>query len=127
MNARVAAQIEAVHECLMTRYPGSFHRRVAVREFLTRICANHIALGLGDSNLASEICSESDARHWQRLSEVLLGNELLQAGLPLTPSRHGPDFLIAQNGRRTWIEVICPQPTSVPADYSRASLATITP
>jgi hypothetical protein len=117
VNEKVAAQIETVHDCLLARYPGSFHRRVAVREFLTRICARHIESGLGDPNLAAELCSKDDARYWQRLSEVLLANEILDVGLALTPSRKGPDFLIEVDGRKVWIEVICPQPTGVPEDW----------
>jgi type I restriction enzyme S subunit len=42
---------------------------------------------------------------------------MLQVGLPLTPSRNGPDFLIEVDGRKIWIEVICPQPTGIPEDW----------
>lgn len=117
MNEKVAAQIEAIHDCLLARYPGGFHRRVAVREFLTRICARHIEAGLGDPNLATELCSADEARYWQRLSEVLLASEMLDVGLPLTPSRNGPDFLIETDGLKIWIEVICPQASGVPRDW----------
>lgn len=117
MNEKVAAQIEVVHDCLLARYPGGFHRRVTVREFLTRVCARHIESGLGDPNLPSELCSSDDARYWQRLSEVLLANEMLEVGLRLTPSRNGPDFLIEINGRKIWVEVICPQASGVPEDW----------
>ena len=117
MNAKIKEQIEAVHHCLLERYPDGFHRRVAIREFLQRICARHIELELGDPNLATELCSGDEARYWQRLSEVLLANEMLDVGLPLTPSRDGPDFLMEIDGRKLWIEVICPQPTGIPQDW----------
>jgi hypothetical protein len=117
VNEKIAAQLEAVQSYLLARYPDGFHRRLAVREFLQRICARHIKLELGDPNLATELCSGDEARYWQRLSEVLLANEMLAVGLALTQSRNGPDFLIEIDGRRVWIEVICPQPTGIPQDW----------
>ena len=114
MNGKIAEQIEAVNCFLLARHPDGFHRRVAIRKFLQNICARHIELGLGDSNLVKELCSGDDARYRQRLSEILLANEMLDVGLPLIPSREGPDFLVEIDGRRIWIEVICPQPTGIP-------------
>ncbi len=110
-----------IKQHLLSRYPGDFHRTVAVREFVERICLRHIELGLSDSNFESNLCSGDDARYWQRLSEALLSNELLEGALDLRPSRKGPDFLIQHEGRNIWIEVICPEPTGVPADWLESS------
>ncbi len=115
-----------IKEHLMSRYPGDFHRTVAVREFVERICLRHIDLGLADSNFESNLCSGDDARYWQRLSEALLVHELLEANLDLRPSRNGPDFLIQHEGRNIWIEVICPEPTGVPADWLQSNSGTVT-
>jgi len=117
VNEKIAGQIEAVNSYLLTRNPDGFDRRVAIRKFLQCICARHIELGLGDSNLVKELCSGDDARYWPRLSEILLANEMLEVGLPLTPSRDGPDFHMEIDGRSIWIEVICPQPTGIPQDW----------
>lgn len=110
-------ELVKIRQCLQTRYPGDFHRTVVVRDFLDRICTRHVSLGLGDADLADKLCSGDEARYWQQLSEILLGHELLEAGLPLTPSHEGPDFLIEHEGRRIWIEVICPQPAGIPEDW----------
>ena len=115
-----------IKEHLLGRYPGAFHRTVAVREFVERICLRHIDLSLADSNFESNLCSGDDARYWQRLSEALLVHELLDANLDLRPSRNGPDFLIQHKGRNIWVEVICPEPTGVPADWLQSNSGTVT-
>lgn len=102
---------------ILSRYPGDSHSRVAVREFVGRICKRYIKLGLADPNFEDNLCCGSDARFWQRLSEALLAHELLEVGLDLRPSRDGPDMLIKHEGRNIWIEVICPEPTGVPTDW----------
>jgi type I restriction enzyme S subunit len=51
------------------------------------------------------------------VSEAIVGHELRAVGLPLTPSCNGPDFLIEQDGRRTWVEVMCPEPTGIPTQW----------
>lgn len=106
-----------IREYLQTRYPGDFKNTVAIREFVERVCCRHIELGLGDANLVTDLCSGSDARYWQRLSEVLLGHELLEARLPLQPSHDGPDFQFQHEGRNIWIEVICPEPGEIPKEW----------
>lgn len=110
-------QAQAIRQCLLSRYPGDFYRTVAVREFLERICQRHLDLDLGDANLAQKLCSGDESRYWQQLSEILLAHELLEAGLELTPSHEGPDFLIEHQGQKIWIEVICPRPEGIPADW----------
>ena len=117
MNDNLPRQLEAVRSCLAARYRGDHQRTVAIRAFLQSICDRHSSAGLGDPNLPTELCSGDEARYWQRLSEVLLCNEMLQVGLSLRPSRDGPDFLVELDGLRVWIEVICPQATGVPKDW----------
>ncbi len=114
---KVASAVEAIRSYLLARYAGDFHRKVAVRNFLLDVCEQHVRLGLGDANFHGELCSGDEARYWQRLSEVLLGNEMRAVGLPLQPSRDAPDFCMEVDGRRIWVEVICPQPAGVPADW----------
>ena len=91
---------QAIKECLLARYPGNFHSTVAVREFLEQICKRHLDLDLGDIDLAQKLCSGDEPRYWQQLSEILLGHELLEAGLLLTPSHEGPDFLVPYQDRK---------------------------
>jgi hypothetical protein len=115
--ARIAAQTAVIEAHLLARYPSTFFRSVTVRNFIRHVCIQHIERGLGDANFATELCAGVDARYWQRLSEALIGNELLTAGLPVQSSSHGPDFLLEIDGHRIWIEVICPQPTGIPQDW----------
>lgn len=114
---RRESQLQAVRQCLLARYPGDFDRTVKVREFLERACGRHIELALGDADFAQKLCSRDESQFWQQLSEVLLAHELLEAGLKLVPSRDGPDFLLEHEGRRIWIEVICPRPEGISAEW----------
>jgi type I restriction enzyme S subunit len=107
-----------IKEYLLKRYPGDFHRTIAVRDGLEQICLRHIERGLGDPNFVNELCADSDTRYWQRLSEALLANELIEAGLALQPSRPGrPDFLIEHQGQNIWIEAMCPEPKGLPKEW----------
>jgi hypothetical protein len=107
-----------ISEYLDARYRGRQGRAVAERDFIERACRRHIKLGLADQGFEEGLCSGSEARYWQRLSEVLFGHELLEAGLDVKPfRRHGPDFLIEHQGGKTWIEVTCPEPEGIPADW----------
>jgi hypothetical protein len=114
---RRESQLHAVRVCLLERYPGDFHLTVAVREFLEHACERHLELRLGDADFAQKLCSKDDSQYWQQLSEVLLAHELLDAGIKLVPSRDGPDLLIEHAERRIWIEVICPRPEGIPAEW----------
>lgn len=108
-------QFQQIQGHLLARYPGD--RMVTVRNFLESACRRHIDLTLGDPDLASKLCSVDEPDYWQQLSEILLGHALLEAGLALTPSHNGPDFLIEHEGQRIWIEVICPEPMGVPQSW----------
>src|ERR1700721_4696878 len=92
--ARITAQTQLVEAHLLARYPSTFHRSVVVRSFIRDVCVQHIESDLGDENFAIELCAGVDTRYWQRLSEAMIGNDLLAAGLPVRPSRHGPDFML---------------------------------
>lgn len=115
--ARLAADTERIEAHLLARYPSAFHRSVAVRTFVRDVCVQHIERDLGDANFTVELCAGVDTRYWQRLSEALLGNELLAVGLTIRSLPQGPDFLLEVDGHRIWIEVICPEPTGIPDDW----------
>lgn len=102
---------------LKTRYQGDSSWLIKVREFVESLCRRHIELGLADQNFESRLSSGDEAQYWQRLSEALLAGELLDAGLDLQPSRNGPDFLVMHEGRKIWVEVICPEPRGIPDDW----------
>src|SRR5689334_13838931 len=103
-------------EYLLNRYPGSSPYREAVRDFVERICRRHMELRLADEDFEANLCAGDESRYWQRLSEALVGHELLEKGLRVRPSRKGPDFLVDHEGRNIWIEVICPEPSGLPTE-----------
>lgn len=113
-------ELEKIRSCIASRYEGDNEKAIAVRAFLDRICSRHVELDLGDNDLADKLCSGDENKYWQQLSEILIANELLESGVKLTPSHSGPDFLIDQDGKRIWIEVICPQGTGLPAEWLAA-------
>ena len=106
-----------LNQFLKTRHRGNSSTTIRVREFVERLCKRHIELGLADQDFENRLCNGSDAEYWQRLSEALLAGELLNAGLDLRPSRDGPDLLLMHEGRKIWIEVICPEPRDIPDDW----------
>lgn len=102
---------------LLQRYPGD-GRRQTVRDEIVKACNAFVASGLADTNFTEELCSGSDQRFWSRVSEALLAARLREMGLDPAPSKGGgPDFLLTENGRKTWIEIICPEPVGLPSDW----------
>lgn len=106
-----------IDQFFLARYPGDGSEQIKVREFLRWLCTQHIKLGLADPNFESNLCGGDEPRYWQRLSEALLAYELLDAGLDVRPSRNGPDFLVMHDGRKIWVEVICPEPLGIPEEW----------
>ena len=104
---------------LLARYPSHSSECIKVREFVQCLCKRHIKLELADQDFENSLCSGDEPRYWQRLSEALLAYELLEAGLDVRPSRDGPDFLVVHEGRKLWVEVICPEPVCVPENWLR--------
>ncbi len=106
-----------LNQFLLARYPGDSNNRIKIREFVQCLCKRHMELGLADQNFESNLCSGGEPQYWQRVSEALLAHELLDAGLDVKSSRDGPDFLVMHEGRKIWVEVICPEPTGVPENW----------
>lgn len=108
---------ELIETFLLKRYPSD-GRPKAVREKIACACDDFVKSGLADSNFIKELCSGSEKRYWSRVSEALLAARLKNIGLTPEPSHDGgPDFSVTYNGRRIWIEVICPEPTGLPSGW----------
>jgi len=81
---------------------------------------------LADAKFTKELCSGSEQKFWSCVSEALIAARLRDVGLDPAPSEGGgPDFLLTENGRRIWIEVICPEPTGVPSDWLNPELGKV--
>ncbi len=114
-----------IESFLLQRYPGN-GRRQAVREYIASACIELVQSGLADSNFIKELCSGSEQKFWSRVTEALLAACLKSIGLTLEPSPGGgPDFLVIENGRRIWIEAICPAPTGIPSEWIEPKVGTV--
>lgn len=106
-----------IENFLQRRYPGSGRRQVW-RDELANACNSFVKSGLADAKFTQELCSGSEQKFWSCVSEALLAEHLRKAGLDPAPSRGGgPDFLVVENRRKIWIEVICPEPIGVPSEW----------
>lgn len=107
----------SIETFLQQQYPGNGRRQV-VRDEIANVCNAFVRSGLADANFTTELCSGSDQKFWSRVSEALLAARLSSMGLyPVPFSGGGPDFLLIDNERKIWIEVICPLPKGVPSDW----------
>lgn len=105
-------------ESFKARYPHESEKGRLIRQRVEEVCNDFINAGYGDINTAQRLCSTDDGRYWQQLSEVLIATQLLRTGISIEHPRAGPDFLFEYNGRRIWIEVICPEPRGIPSDWT---------
>ncbi len=100
------------------RYPGENQHSVAYRQELIRVCNEFVGRGLADTNFVRELTLGQDSRFWSCLSEALLADRLSSKTFPdRSIVGEGPDFLVMDGDRKVWIEVICPEPRGVPADW----------
>jgi type I restriction enzyme S subunit len=99
------------------RYPLETEGHRTLRERGVAACREYLEKGLGERDAEERLCSPRDEIYWQQLSEVLFARQLTQAGLLPSHRGSGPDFLIEHEQRRIWIEVICPTPAGIPADW----------
>jgi hypothetical protein len=112
--------------CLEPRYPGDGCRAV-VRDALQQICEEFLTSGLADPKFEAELTSGSDAKFWSSISEALIFRRLRgKIFAPRSSVGSGPDFLLEIGSKRLWIEVTCPEPTGVPADWRQSRTDAVT-
>lgn len=108
------------------RFPGDHPRTVAVREYLVRVCEDLIGRGRADPKFAAELASGSDQKFWACMSEAFIGDRLRDKQFGARDTQgEGPDFLVMDGARRIWIEVVCPEPANVPADWLNPKLGAV--
>lgn len=107
-----------IEEHINQRFPCDTPQCVAYRQSLIRVCNEFIDRGLADPTFIGELTSSQDSKFWSRLSEALLADRLRNKTFPpRTNPGEGPDFLVLDGTRKTWIEAICPEPRGVPEDW----------
>ncbi|WP_372526248.1 hypothetical protein [Piscinibacter sp.] len=100
------------------RFPGDHPRTVAVRHYLANACTEFVRSGLADPKFVSELTGGSDQKFWACVSEALIAARLRDKRFGSRKTMgEGPDFLVMAGTRRVWIEVVCPEPVNVPADW----------
>lgn len=109
-----------LHDAIAARYLMPGPEGDVLRSAVENACEAFLASGQGDPNARQKLSSPDDATYWQQLSEVLVARELTNVGLSISHPRAGPDILLEHEGRRIWIEVICPEPTGLPAEWTNA-------
>lgn len=85
---------------------------------LSSVCQAFVDSGLADPKFVVELTSGSDSKFWSGVSEALLAEWLRDKTFPArSKSGQGPDLLVMDGDRKVWIEVICPEPSGLPATW----------
>ena len=98
--------------------PGDHPRTAAVRQYLAAACTELVNRGLADPKFITELRADSSQKFWSCVSEALVAYRLRDKTFCPRESRgKGPDFLVMASTRKVWIEVVCPEPVHVSADW----------
>lgn len=114
-----------LEKCLAERYPHESDEGRAIREHITEVCKKYIKLNPSDGEVEKNLCSKNKNKYWQQLSEVLLADKIIKAGIQITRETSGPDFLVEHEGKRIWIEVITPEPTDIPNEWINSEMGKV--
>lgn len=107
-----------VARAIAARLPGDHPRTVAVRDHLQNAVIGFLRSGHADPQFLSAFCDTREHEFWSRLSEALVAQRLEGKVFEKAKSPgEGPDLLLRHEGRRIWIEVVCPEPVDVPAEW----------
>lgn len=118
--------MDRIAASLLSRFPGT-GRPATIRESLAEVCIKFIQSGLADPKFEAELTGRSETAFWSCMSEALVFRSL--NGKSFADRRAvgiGPDFLLEINGRRVWLEVICPTPSGIPTSWLEIQLDTAT-
>jgi type I restriction enzyme S subunit len=99
------------------RYPNDGPQELYAAN-LASACQRFVDSGLADLNFSAELTSGLDSKFWSRVSEALLAERLNDKKLlPRSTPGPRPDFLVLQDNRKVWIELICPEPVGLPDSW----------
>ena len=115
----MAKRVMTLTDAIKSRYPHQSEKGQLLRQRVEAACRQFIDSNLGDDNAEQKLCSTDDRVFWQQFSEVLFSDQLTKAGLHVSHGAEGPDFLFMHERRKIWIEVICPEPTRVPDEWTK--------
>lgn len=112
-------------EALALRIPGDNSTAVRLRAALLESCQTALDAALLDAGALGRLCGTDDGLYWGAMSEVLLADKLVRAGLQPAHQEPGPDFRIEHGGKTIWIEAITPLPSGVPCDWLNHSTGVV--
>lgn len=92
-----------------------------------QVCEKFAESGLADPKFVKELTSGSEQKFWACISEALIADRLRgkEFGVRKTRRGKGPDFLLMEGDRKIWIEVVCPEPINIPADWLDPQLGAV--
>ena len=102
--------------CVAAYRPGEHPRTAAIRDRLVDVISTFVASGRADPKFLDELQIDERA-FWSCASEALVFCRLVGKVFPERKLGHGPDLLVVDEGRRLWIEVVCPQAMRVPQEW----------
>ncbi|MBN2751406.1 MAG: hypothetical protein JXQ84_01740 [Rhodospirillaceae bacterium] len=94
-----------------------FSENRRVRECLTGLFKRYDEWGLKDTKFDTDFTSGRDEHFFGYLWEMLLASHLKGLGLDLQSKDEGPDFCFLNEGRKIWVEAVCPGPEGLPDDW----------
>jgi hypothetical protein len=99
-------------------FPGDHPKTVALRQYLTNTCTDFVSSGMADPKFIRELTSGENQKFWACISEALVADRLKGMNFGARKTKgSGPDFMVMDGSRKVWIEVVCPEPVDVPADW----------
>jgi hypothetical protein len=105
---------ERVKTALDKQFPNEPHQKAII----LGLWEKYAALKLPNHHFVSELTSGNKAKVFQRNWEMLLARHLDALGYKVNNvSKEGPDFWIEHEGKKIWIEAICPTPQSIPQHW----------
>lgn len=105
-----------IARALHKQLSGSGYRDV--RSHLLLASLDFARSGLADRKFESELTCGDPEKFWSSISEALVFKKLNgMTFLQRTKLGAGPDFLVDCDGKRVWIEVICPSPIGLPSEW----------
>jgi len=106
----------SIPEYLERKYPGDGPRSL-YRAALERIISEFVASGFADAKYLGEFTSGDESKFWSCMSEALVFERIKSLLVPRRSIGKGPDFLLDCGGKKLWVEVVCPEPVGLPADW----------
>ncbi|WP_125460963.1 hypothetical protein [Rhizobium sp. CIAT894] len=113
----MAPFLPSLKDAIDRRIPGKHPTAEKWRSAVLAACEKALDAGLMDKGALSRLCGTDDGLYWGAMSEILLADRLLYAGLQPTHQEPGPDFRLDHVGKTIWVEVVTPLPTGIPAEW----------